>query len=489
MASGFFLFRSSVHSFTSPREQHWGRDIKELFESSKITDPLNVSGDFLLPLSYPKETIEDNLEFCDNIDELPVYLFITKSGEITALSHNLPKIITKISLENTEINSVCNFFPSNTFLVSSKSRNSVLAGFFDFNSSGNSNYFQFTEIPGIDRPELICPIDNNSFLVATSTSHLYRLDISEFLKKPSSTPYKQIFSLGSTQSKPIELSYCDGYVALSSESGLLIGKFQEPGFVDETIPETEFEPFMLFFPKLPKVHHLTFVPMNEMVTFLFYLSENGDIVAYFRINDNSHLAQQKGRKTKQIIISIEEEPIRIYSATSIKTNVISDMFCTSYSSNSSSKIKTVIFSGDKEIFSFTPSLLLTSSSMIFTKIKLPNQNKEASICNSIIKLQKTSQPHIFAALFQDGTVCICRHPPLEPLEKGKTYGEIQTEVLYNFHKARPILSCTANELSFLTFDENHVAILWESFPDWWKAPSYFRMFEDQSDDSEEEDIE
>lgn len=289
--------------------------------------------------------------------------------------------------------------------------------------------------------------------------------------------------------------------------------------INESDLNIEFFPCSLFYEEYANAHNLTFIKINDTSVLLFFITSDKQSVKYMKIDDDTNLLEEKDstKKIIQLHISIDE-PVEIYELNPSYVNnskneiFISDLIHTETKSNNETdetSNKTIIFSCGREIFSFTPMfstfnmklnpVLLKEKIQIHTDIQVSvqnsNQNSEIddsndiktySCNNYIVKLIPTSEPRVFAALFVDGTVVICRHPQFsDSKEKSSNSSSIETEVLFNYHRCKPILSCIADDFSFLTFDENHVAILWESFPGWWSEPYCLKMFENNNDDDDE----
>lgn len=530
------------------------KDIHTLFSSSKITNPFDFNADFLIRLTPPLKIYKKRLKPYNQGNDRRfkdfqshVFAFISKKGEFTVLSSVLPEILYHAILGETVITSVCSFHPSNVLLASAINRNSIIAATFNFleedkDTDSNSLYdprFEFLEIKGIESPQLVVQADNDSFLVANTKSSLYILNMKKYISNQSndlSNQYEKIVD-SPQPSEPTCLTFLDGYIALSTCSGLLICKISPSKSSSKTNDRQknaeygiQYIPCSLFYTEFANAHNLTFIKINETSVLLFFISSNRQSVKYIRINDITNIREDKDSKKNiiQLHISIDE-PVEIfrlnlsYIAKNKNEIFVSDLIhpeTKSNNENNENDNKTIIFSCGREIFSFTPSLslfstskssnsksnpiLLTEKVQIQTNIQVKIQNanqdsnldksndtKTYSCFNSIVKLISTSEPRVFAALFIDGTVVICRHPPYISQGNSKdnpsVSTSIETSILFNYHRCKPILSCIADDFSFLTFDENHVAILWESFPDWWSAPYCLKMF--GINDNEEENNE
>lgn len=526
----------------------WDRDIQTLFSSSKITSQLDFNADFLVLLTSPSKPFkkkrkpsgqEDSHGSVNFLSHL--FAFVSKDGEFTALSNALPEILYHVVLCDTKITSVCSFYPSNTLIASSINRNSVIVATFNFLNEENTSdsdlfadsKFEFFEIKGIESPQLVEKVDNDSFIVANSKSSIYLLNMKKYTSNRSNnltSPYEKLID-SSQPSEPKCLVYFDGFIALSTSSGLLIGKIalsknssksNDKQKNNENEDDLQIIPCSLFYSEYANVHNLTFVKVNDTSVLLFFVTENKQSVKYVQIKDSTNIREEKDSKKNIIQLHIlVNDPVEIYGLNpSYNTNNKNEIFITDLihptSKNDDFSNKTVIFSCGREILSFTPSLSLFSTSNaksnplllnekiqiqtdIQVKVQSPNLDfddpddiKTYSCFNSIVKLVCTSEPRIFAALFLDGTVVICRHPPYLTQGNGKDESSstssslsIETAILFNYHRCKPILSCKADDFSFLTFDENHVAILWESFPDWWKAPFMLKMFANNDEDEED----
>lgn len=534
---------------TEWNDQLWSRNIKTFFDSSKITDPLNFNADFLVRLStLPHAKTLRKKQKLNNQEEVRklkncqsfVFAFVSREGEFTVLSNVLPEILYHVILGDTKITSVCLFYPSNTLIASAINRNSVIVATFNYlnddnvsdSNSLNDSKLDFIEIKGIESPQLLHKVDNDSFIVSDSKSSIYILNMKKYFDHTNnlSSPYQKLID-SPQPSEPIYLAFFDGYVALSTSTGLLIGKIKPSNFNDQKINENEsdanmqYVPSSLFYPDLANVHHLTFIKVNDINVLLFFITANNQAVDYVRIKDISNNHEDNDQKMIQLLISADD-PVEIYSLSPfyIKNNkneiFITDLIHPEVKAinpkDDDSSNKTIIFSCGREIFSFTLSSSFLSPTMptskpcsvfLNEKIQIPasiqvqvqnaniNQDQNSDVqsdtkiytcLNSIVKLLCTNEPRIFAALCTDGTVVICKHPPYSLQGSVKDAGSIESAILFNYHRCRPILACTADDFSFLTFDENHVAILWESFPDWWNAPFYLKMFADNEDEEQNE---
>lgn len=89
---------------------------------------------------------------------------------------------------------------------------------------------------------------------------------------------------------------------------------------------------------------------------------------------------------------------------------------------------------------------------------------------SIFLLSKVG---FFIVLCKDGHILLCKHPDgTNPAEKNeKKYIELSW-----LHKCEINLITSLQESSFLTYDANETAILWENLPNWWNAPHFLDMF-------------
>ena len=85
------------------------------------------------------------------------------------------------------------------------------------------------------------------------------------------------------------------------------------------------------------------------------------------------------------------------------------------------------------------------------------------------------EAQFFLVICDDGSVFVCRHPNFNEQRKS----DIEKHELTKYHTAPIKFGCTGEEFSFITYDSENVCILWESFPDWWNAPSVLNMFDKQ----------
>ncbi|OHT02275.1 hypothetical protein TRFO_30642 [Tritrichomonas foetus] len=435
------------------REQHWSREIDKLFTSTKISDQLDFSPDFLIPLIFEND-----------LNKPPIYAFISRDGEFLALSHILPEIPCQAQLHNTEIISVCEF-SKNSFLVVTNKNIVYLVSY-------ENDKFCFRDFQ-IQNPRLAAKIDESSFLVATTNSSVYLIRFSpnnncnhnstidnnisennnscetnsndinnENLSNDCGSNIVNNNSIENNQdeivllfdseypSLPVCLIFQYNIIALSTESGLLIGKL-----------ETDSK--HAFYQIYSNVNHLVFLNLFPQSPFLYLYCVSADTKKILGLKINSDLAIADPKDVFTSHVSITD----LQNITNTNT---------------------LIFCGGKDIHSYTPDF-------IRPQLHVSIQNDK-----NIISLLQMHEPKIFVAICIDGTIVVCRHPEFTRADPKK--GEIEVVTLFNYHKSKPFLKCAADDFSFLTFDENHVPILWESFPDWWSAPYYLRMFDDNNNE-------
>lgn len=204
-----------------------------------------------------------------------------KNGEFTALSSVLPDILSHVVLGETKIASVCNFYPSNTLLASAINRNSIIMTSFNFSNEDNdldsNSLYEFFEIKGIESPQIVEKVDDDSFLVVNSKSSIYILNTKNYFSdqmKNQSNSYEKVID-SPQQSEPKCLSFFDGFVAVSTSTGLLICKIipsKSMTKINESDLNIEFFPCSLFYEEYANAHNLTFIKINDTSVLLFFIT-------------------------------------------------------------------------------------------------------------------------------------------------------------------------------------------------------------------------
>lgn len=374
------------------REQHWGRDMGKLFTSNKITDSLDFEADFMAPLRIPNDDSSP-----------PLYIFVSREGRITALSHILPEIKFQLIIPDTEFIHLDTFSPSSLLLTTS--RDIVMLVTYE------KEELKTQEIP-VSNTKFCLRLDDHSFIAISKNSGTKIINIADGTQ---TTVWEDIDNSNPTQA--VLLPTHDPSLLICANE-LIIGKIQE---------------------------HSQYKILNNITSVKkIILLPNGSII--FTSGDCNTALQTK--------VNVElnfDEPKMLYES---KNEIIDLLYLYG---------NTFVFCTSNEIHLFSDDQ---------TKLHLQSQ-----ISNSyqIKTLMNITEPRIFVAICTEGNIIACRVP--SPKRTDLKKGDLETCALFNFHRCEIILGCTAEEFSFLTFDERHIAVLWESFPDWWNAPYYLRMFD------------
>ena len=259
--------------------------------------------------------------------------------------------------------------------------------------------------------------------------------------------------------------------------------------------------------KIIKVNNNSFIAINESneVLLITNLDENKNenTVKLWHANEdiNDGIIFQNGFGAKKLIIatckSIAILEIKKDTDTKIKevnintTKVVqydnNNLMFSSKESNSRylfdvslegplNKVETKI-DNIKDIISLEEGTVLfyNENTICTFTLQLSPQYLSCKIESEIIKLFTMKDKRINIVICKDGTVTIIRHPIFKSHDKKAV---IESYKLFKYHNSSIKLACAASDYSFITFDEDHICIFWESFPEWYNAPEQFGMFKD-----------
>lgn len=362
------------------KEQHWNRSVAKLFSSAKMTEPLGIQAEFVVPMHGKCGTM---------------YTLISRSGLITGLSHALPDIVYSLDIPNVRINGAISLNPTTAVLW-------TIDEIIYVHATENEFVWEKTELT--ITPFQCYKFSDSTVVIVGTNGSIWKHENKESLC--------EVYT--GTGKAPVNFSVSGSSIAIASADDITL--FSLAQNTSNVIPgETK---------------DIVFVSECQIV----YVT-NEDTIKLIKVNESLGVTEEKDLWTKKIT--------RIF-----KPNE-----------------RCVMWLCQNELLSY---IIDSQRQNPIIRATMPCQTH----IQSILQL---ADPRVIALICSDGNAMVIRHPQYQVRK-----GEIEFSPMYSYHRAAIKFACTAEEFSFFTYDENGVAVLWESFPDWWAAPFYLGMFDDES---------
>lgn len=368
------------------KEQHWNRPVAKLFSSAKMTEPLGIAADFVVPFLTKQGAI---------------YGLISRGGLITALSHALPDVLYNLEIPNVDIKGAVSFDATTAILWT---ENAVIK------LNATEDAFEWEKRDLSFTPFECLVLNATTFAIIGTDGSIWTHEVE------NKETAEQVYN--ATGKETIKCSLSGSLIAISSAEDITLFSFSGK--------------------------------TGKVITY-----ETNDIAL---IGESHVLYVSKENTIKLIKVN---EALEVIEEKDLWTKKITRMF--------KPNDKCVMWVCQNEFLSY----------IVDSQRQNPILRASMPVQTSILDVIQLSNPRIMALICSEGNTMVLRHPQYQTRK-----GEIEFSPLYSYHRVPIKCGCTAEEFSFFTYDENGIAVLWESFPDWWTAPFYLGMFDDPNANKE-----